>query len=183
MKIICILFLSSVVAFSNKVTSFYSSTNRKHVAVLESSEHLENPEIDYFVELCPGYGGYELLHQGGDGRSTVEVKYGEKVSDLYRATFKASPGTFSHVANDVVEWRGVVKGKSFIPHAIIYRYSGTVDEEKQTQKSVLLVIAINKGDAKLLGACSGKDESQKARALADSILKNPTKTITPAKKP
>ncbi len=143
--------------------------------MLESSEHSKDPEIDYFVELCPGYGGYELLHQGGDLRSIIEIKYGEKVSDLYEATAKHNPGNFAHKANDVVEWRGVIKGKSFIPHAIIYRYSGIIDEEKQTQKSVLIVIALNKGDAKVLGSCSGKDESEEARKLADSILNSPIK--------
>ena len=172
MKIFILLLMSSVVALSNKVTSFYSSTNSKHVAVLESSEHSKESEIDYFVELCPGYGGYELLHQGGDSRSIIEIKYGEKVSDLYEATTKHNPGNFAHKANDVVEWRGVIKDKSFIPHAIIYRYSGVVDEEKQTQKSVLIVIALNKGEAIVLGACSGKDESEQARRLADSILTN-----------
>ncbi|MGJ8654879.1 MAG: hypothetical protein ACSHX6_00405 [Akkermansiaceae bacterium] len=183
MKIFAFLILSSLVALPNTITSFYSSTNRKHVAVLESSELLENPEIDFFVELCPGFGGYELLHHGGDGRSIIEIKYGEKVSDLYRDTLKASPGVFAHVANEVVEWRGVVKGQSFTPHAIIYRYSGTSDEAKQSMKSVLLVIALNKGDSKLLGSFSGKDESEKARALADTLLKEPAKKATPTTQP
>jgi hypothetical protein len=70
-------------ADSGKPTSYYSNTNTKNVAVLESSEFEKDPEIDHFVELCPGYGGYELIHHGGDLRSVVDIKYGETISELY----------------------------------------------------------------------------------------------------
>ncbi len=157
-----------------KIVSFYSSTNAKHVASISNSEREKDPEIDYFIDLCPGYGGYELVHSGSDLRSVVNIKFGDKISKLFGDTMNQAPGQFAHKANDVVEWRGTLKGSHFVPHAIIYRFSGSTepdDNGKQLEKTNLIVVALNKGDAKVLGSLSGKDEGEKARQLADSVLK------------
>ena len=126
-----LLFL--VVAEAGKVTSFYSTTARKSVAVLEDSSLEKEPEIDHFKHLCPGYGGYELIHLGGDLRSAIEVKFGETVSEIYGETMNHAPGMFAHKANDVVEWRGVLEGEQFVPHALIYRLAGSVDQADGSQ--------------------------------------------------
>jgi len=55
------------------------------------------------------------------------VKFGKKISKIYQATHKHAPGAFGHKANDIVEWRGVLDGQDFVPHAIICRLTGSVD--------------------------------------------------------
>lgn len=162
-----------VVAEAGKVTSFYSTTARKSVAVLQDSTLEEEPEIDHFKHLCPGYGGYELIHLGGDLRSAMEVKFGKTVSEIYGETMNHAPGMFAHKANDVVEWRGVLEGEHFVPHAIIYRLAGSVDQADggQVTKTALIVVALRQGKAAVLGAFSGDDEGEKARALADTEVR------------
>lgn len=71
--------------------------------------------------------------------------------------------------NDVVEWRGIKKGDVFTPYAIIYRVEAQDPEDYDKSYSTLLVIALNKGDAKLLGVAHGKNEDAEAKKLADTV--------------
>ena len=156
--------------FAQKPTSVYTSTALKDVKVLSSSELEKEPEIDHFEHLCEGLGGYELLHRSGDARSWIEVRFGKKTSDLYGATMGAGRGFFVHKQNDVVEWRGIKKGGVFTPYAIIYRVEAQDPEDSTKSNSTLLVIALNEGDAKLLGVAHGKDEDAEAKKLADTVV-------------
>lgn len=157
------------VCWGQKVTSFYSSTNPKVVAVLSDSALEKEPEIDHFEHLCPGYGGYELLHLGGDLRSWIEVRFQGVTSHLYQDSMKASGGGFPYKANDIVEWRGVLKGKVFTPYALIYRMQAQDLEHEGKSLSRLIVVALNKGNAKVLGATSGKNADAEAKKLADQV--------------
>ncbi|MGF1656278.1 MAG: hypothetical protein ACFCU3_04780 [Verrucomicrobiales bacterium] len=165
------LFLSTFLtsaAWAQEPTSFYSTTAQKFIATLQSSAFEENPDIDYFHAVCPGYGGYELIFEGGDARSWLNVKYGSTISDLRRVTMDAAEGTFPQKANDVVEWRGIVRDETFVPYAIIYRVeAGKPESETDETFTKLLVIELNKGNANLLGTLSGENEGEQARALAD----------------
>lgn len=167
MKFVMTFFLLCVPCFAGKITSFYSSTDPKHVAVLSDSALEKEPEIDHFEHLCPGYGGYELLHRSGDLRSWIDVRFQGKTSDLYGDVMKAGRGFFVHKANHVVEWRGVREGDVFTPFALIYRVNAQDPENPEKSHSTLIVIALNKGDAKLLGTASGKNEDADAKKLAD----------------
>lgn len=162
-KSLIIYFLLCVPCFAGKIVSFYSSTDPKHVAVLSDSALEKEPGIDHFVHLCPGYGGYELLHRSGDLRSWIDVRFQGKTSDLYNA----GRGHFIHKANHVVEWRGVREGDVFTPFALIYRINAQDLENPDKTHTTLIVIALNKGDAKLLGTASGKNEDADAKKLAD----------------
>ena len=164
-----ILCLGIQVCSAQKVTSFYSSTNVKVVAVLSSSALEKEPEIDHFEHLCPGYGGYELLHRGGDARSWLDVRYRGKTSDLYVKTMAASGGTFPYKANDMVEWRGVLKERVFTPYAVIYRMQAQDPNEDEKSFSRLIVVALNQGNAKILGATSGANADAEAKKLADTV--------------
>ncbi len=97
----------------------------------------------------------------------MNIKYGEKKSDLFGAIGDAAGGYFPAKSNDVIEWRGVKTEKGFKPYAIIYRVIVSNDGVKDSTK--LLVISLNKGDSKVLGVTSGKDENKKARDLADKV--------------
>lgn len=154
-------------AWAQTPGSFYSTTADKFVATVESSEFEDDPVIDHFRAICPGYGGYELLFEGGDARSWINIKYGDVTSDLRQVTMDAAAGMFPGKANDIVEWRGIVRDKSFIPYAIIYRIEAGKPASDETFTK-LLVIALDQGKAKLLGAFQGEKAGQKARALADA---------------
>jgi hypothetical protein len=167
MKHLLLFLLFCSPCLAGKITSFYSSTEAKRVAVISDSSLEKEPEIDHFKHLCPGYGGYELLHLGGDLRSWIEVRYQGKTSDLYAGTMNAGRGHFVHKINDTVEWRGTLDGDVFTPHAIIYRVSAQDAENVNKHHTTLVVIALNKGDAKILGTASGKNEDADARKLAD----------------
>lgn len=165
------LFLTSV-CLAREKTSFYSSTEKKVVAVLSSSDLEKEPEIDHFKHLCPGYGGYELFHRSGDARSWIDVRFNGKTSDLRNPTMKAGRGGFVWKENDIVEWRGLLEGDVFTPYAIIYRVtaSNMEDPEKFGENiSTLVVIALNQGDAKIIGTAHGKNEDAEAKKLADSV--------------
>jgi hypothetical protein len=90
------------------------------------------------------------------------------ISDLYQATMNAGRGHFVFKQNDIVEWRGVLEGNVFTPFAIIYRVTAQDPEDHGKSLSTLLVIALNKGDAKLLGMAFGKNEDAEAKKLADT---------------
>lgn len=155
---------------AGKVTSFYSSTAEKFTALVKSSEFEKEPEIDYFSAICPGYGGYELILQGGDARSWINVRYKGQTSDLYVKSMELARGGFPNKANDVVEWRGIVKDGDFKPYAIIYRIDAANDEGV-TDRTTLLVIALNEGKSQIIGSAHGKGEDAKAKAIADAWWK------------
>jgi len=167
MKHLWIFCLLCLPCFAGKITSFYSSTEQKNVAVISSSDLEKDPEIDHFEHLCPGYGGYELLHRGGDLRSHLDVRYQGKTSDLNAATMDAGRGLFVHKANDTVEWRGILEGNVFTPYAIIYRVSAQDPENEQKSRNTLIIVALHQGEAKILGTASGSNEDADAKKIAD----------------
>lgn len=167
-SLLLIPLLLSSHCLAQKITSFYSSTEPKVVAVLSDSALEKEPEIDHFEHLCPGYGGYELFHRSGDARSWIDVRLGAKTSNLYQTTMQAGRGMFVSKQNDIVEWRGVLEGDVFIPFAIIYRVSAQDPEDYEKRNSTLIVIDLNKGDAKILGTTHGKNEDAEAKKLADA---------------
>lgn len=140
------------------------------VKILEDSSLEKDPEIDHFKHLCPGLGGYQVLHEGGDLRSWVNLKFGDKVSDLRAATLAACPGHFPSKANDVVQWRGVRKDGKFVPYAVIYRMISDDEENKKTYET-LVVIKLDKERSRVVGKAEGKDANEKAEQLADKLCR------------
>ena len=168
-RILLLTFLLLGTCLAQKPTSIYTSTALKDVTVISSSDLEEDPEIDHFEHLCKGMGGYQLLHRSGDARSWIDVRLKDTTSDLYSATMQAGRGMFVAKQNDVVEWRGIKKGKTFTPYAIIYRVIAQDPEDPDKSNSTLLVIALNNGKAKLLGVRHGKNEDAEAKKLADTV--------------
>jgi len=160
----CLLFF--IDARAGEPTSEYSST--KTGKLLKQST--DKDEIDFFEVRCKGYGGYELMFEGEDARSWLNIKYGTIVVDLMNATFALSPGHFPNKANDVVEWRGLnVKGQ-FMPYAIIYRLNGQDDKNPEQLKSCLIVIKLDKENSAVVGYTEGKNEDADAKRLADQYI-------------
>lgn len=172
-----VLILGSLFAASlraeDRVVSAFSSLNAKHALGLTDSAADKNAEIDYFSRICPGYAGMELIHEGGDLRSWLKVRKGKKVTALDGLPAilpKEFAWEFPDVSGELVEWRGVLKGDVFQPHAIIFRVTGSdsTKGDKPVTRSCLVVASLAEdGTAKLIGAAMGKDEDKKAAALAD----------------
>jgi hypothetical protein len=106
------------------------------------------------------------VHLSGDERSWINIRFGKRMVDLYHDTMAAAGGTFPHKANDVVEWRGVVKNGQFIPYAIIYRIAAGNDETRKVHTR-LIVIKLDKERSKVIGHAQGANEEAEARAIAD----------------
>ncbi len=140
------------------------------VKILEDSSLEKNPEIDHFRHLCPGLGGYQVIHEGGDLRSWLNFKIGDKVTDLYADTMGACPGQFPAKANDTVQWRGIRKDGRFVPYAVIYRMRSSSDDSKSTFDT-LVVIKLDGEKSRVVGKASGKNANEKAEELADKLCR------------
>ncbi len=156
-----------VVAGEMAPVSEFTTTDAKKVKVLEDSSLEKNPEIDHFKHLCPGLGGYQVIHEGADLRSWINLVYDGKTTDLSGATWSVCPGQFPAKANDVVQWRGFRKGGKFEPFAIIYRMMSNADDEQQTRIETFVVIKLERGESKVVGGVPAVEGIGKAEAMAD----------------
>ncbi len=161
----------SASAAEPKPESEFTTTDPKKVRILEDSALEKEPEIDHFKHLCPGLGGYQVIHEGGDLRSWINLVYDGRKTDLMGDTLAACPGQFPAKANNVVQWRGFRRGDSFAPYAIIYRMVSSKDDEKQTPLETLVIIKLDKSRSRVVGHVSAKEGNEKAEALADKLCK------------
>lgn len=154
-----------------KPVSEFTTTDPKKVKILEDSLREKNPEIDHFKHLCPGLGGYKIIHEGGDLRSWINLQFGGKTTNLQGATRAACPGQFPAKRNDVVQWRGFRTGKDFVPYAIIFRMTSSADDDKQTPIETLIVIKLDKEKSRVVGHVSAKEGNAKAEEMADRLAR------------
>jgi hypothetical protein len=163
--------LATASAADPKPDSEFTTTDPKKVKILEDSSREKDPEIDHFKHLCPGLGGYQVIHEGGDLRSWINLIYDGSKTDLMNATLTACPGQFPAKANNVVQWRGFRKGDTFVPYAIIYRMMSSADDEKQTRLETLIIIKLDKDKSTVVGHVPAKEGNEKAEMLADKLCK------------
>jgi hypothetical protein len=149
--------------------SEFTTTDPKKVKILEDSTLEKNPGIDHFRHLCPGLGGYQVIHEGSDLRSWINLKINGKATDLRSATLTRIPGQFPSKANDVVQWRGFRRGGTFQPFAIIYRMRSSTDEEKPKPIDTFVIIKLDKENPKVVAHVPGKDGNEKAEQVADKL--------------
>ena len=154
-----------------KPASEFTTTDPKKVKILEDSSLEKDPEIDHFKHLCPGLGGYQVIHEGGDLRSWINLSIDGKTTDLMGATLAACPGQFPAKANDVVQWRGFRQGGGFAPYAIIFRMVSSSADEKQTPIETLVIIKLDRGKSRVVGHLPGKEGNEKAEAMADRLCR------------
>ena len=151
--------------------SEFTTTDPQKVKILEDSSREKNPEIDHFRHLCPGLGGYQVIHEGGDLRSWINLVYDGGKTDLMSETLSACPGQFPAKANNVVQWRGFRKGGSFVPYAIIYRMMSSADDAKQTRLETLVIIKLDGQKSRVVGHVDSKEGNEKAEMLADKLCR------------
>lgn len=151
--------------------SEFTTTDPKKVKILEDSSLEKDPQIDHFRHLCPGLGGYKVIHEGGDSRSWINLSYDGQKTDLMGATLSACPGQFPNKANHVVQWRGFRKGDAFIPYAIIYRMVSSSDDEKQTPLETFIIIKLDQADSAIVAHVPAKEGNEKAEAVADKLCR------------
>src|ERR1700687_4668876 len=153
--------LDAVVIARDNVTSKFTSTAPKDSVIINRSGQ---DEIESFSALCPGFGDYQLILEEYDGRSWINVKYGNTVVDL-----RYGWAGFPAKANDLVEWRGILKGDTFVPYAIIYRLK-MFDSQARRDRSRLIVIKLDGDKSAIVGETQGADEDTKAKKIADMVL-------------
>ena len=151
-----------------KPVSEFTTTDPKKVKVLEDSSREKNPEIDHFKYLCPGLGGYQVLFEGLDLRSWINLIINGQTVDLRGDTLTPCPGQFPAKANDVVEWRGFRKGNAFVPYAVIYRMVSYTDDSKRTFETPI-IIKLDGKNSKVVAHVSGQEGNEKAEAVADKL--------------
>ncbi|MBB5032720.1 hypothetical protein [Prosthecobacter vanneervenii] len=169
--LIALLLLSSATlrADEPKPDSEFTTTDPKKVKILEDSSREKDTEIDHFRHLCPGLGGYQIIHEGGDLRSWINLIYDGGKTDLMNDTLSACPGQFPAKANNVVQWRGFRKGGSFMPYAVIYRMMSSADDAKQTRLETLVIIKLDGRKSRVVGHVDSKEGNEKAEILADKL--------------
>ena len=79
-------------ASAQEPTSEFTTTDPAKVKVMEHFTREKDGVMDSFRHLCPGLGGYQVIHEGGDDRSWINLRFGGKLTDLYAATMAACPG-------------------------------------------------------------------------------------------
>ena len=149
----------------------FTTTDPARVKIIEDSSREKNPEIDHFKHLCPGFGGYQVMHEGGDARSWINLLFDGKVTDLAADTLSACPGQFPVKANNTVEWRGFRKGRDFVPYAIIYRMMSSSSDEQQRRIETLIIIKLDGKNSRVVGHVSGPEGTEKAEEMADRLCR------------
>jgi hypothetical protein len=147
-----------------RVGSKYMSTARAKSLSFKDQSNI--PEGG-FEAVFAGLGGYQLVHVSGDERSWINIRFGRRMVNLYSDTMAAAGGTFPHKANDVVEWRGLMKNGRFVPYAIIYRIAAGNAETRKVHTR-LIVIKLDKERSKVIGHAQGANDEVEARAIADN---------------
>lgn len=153
-----------------KPASEFTTTDPKKVKILEDSALEKDPEIDHFKHLCPGLGGYQVIHEGGDLRSWVNLQIEGKTTDLMDDTLSACPGHFPSKANDVIQWRGYREGGRFIPYGIIYRMQSSSDPPGKTFET-FIIIRLEGAKSRVVGHLSAQEGNAKAEELADRLCR------------
>lgn len=145
-----------------KPTSEFTTTDLKKVKLLERA-----PESSASY-LCPGFGQYRIVYQMAEGRSWVDVLFGETLVALSTDTFGACQGVNPWKANAVVQWRGYRKGNQFVPYGLIYRmYSEGATAKKPYD--TLLIVKLDGAQTRVVGKVPGSAGNQAAENLADRL--------------
>jgi hypothetical protein len=145
-----------------KPTSEFTTTDLKKVKLLERASESSA------TYLCPGFGQYRIVYQMAEGRSWVDVLYGNTLVALSTDTFSACQGVNPWKANAVVQWRGYRKGNQFVPYGLIYRmYSESATAQKP--HDALVIVKLDGAQTRVVGKVPGNAGNQAAENLADRL--------------
>ncbi len=149
-------------ASASKPTSEFTTTDLKKIKLLERASEASA------TYLCPGFGKYQIVYQTADGRSWVDVLFGDTVVSLSGDTFNACPGGNPWKANAVVQWRGYRKGNQFTPYGLIYRmYSENPTAQKPYD--TLVIVKLDGAETRVVGKVPGNAGNLAAENLADRL--------------
>lgn len=133
----------------------------------EDKSELIEEGVDSFKLRCKGVAGYEVIFEGSNGRSWLNLVYDSEQTDLMNDILNELPGQFGSKANDVVQWRGYKEDGKFVPYALIFRMKSSVDGEPQ---ETLVVIKLAGAGSMVVGSVpSNKGGNEGAEALADKL--------------
>jgi len=150
----------------NAITSQYTSLEEKDCQTLQTDEDTGG-EL-WFVEECPGVGGYRVRVQYDDARASIILvtsKGKQQPLDFERTITHA----LSHLGKKL-EWR---LEKGITPVAMIVRVYYR-EEPEAPQISVLAVIKVSSQQSCIVAKIpAGSHANQKARAIADTAADRP----------
>lgn len=152
---------------SANASSFHTTLKWDDCRTTKSSEWEPDEPGNYFAQECPGFGGYQVFHNGDDGRSWLTIKNDRLTLDLLSAVTKHASGSFPAVSGDSLEWRYRKRGPLY---ALIFKVDSQDRSDADKTVSQWFVLRVKKEKICVLGAYSTRDE---AVAKADSGLKCP----------
>jgi hypothetical protein len=120
-------------------------------------------------QVCPGWGGYPVIVNGGDLRMSVFYGFPKAADDTTWESFVA----FNSVGPKI-EWRIEVDGEKKVPFATIHRWFVNDDPENPDAKTEVLVVEkvgrLGEGDGCAVGlvmASGNPQANDTARRIAD----------------
>ena len=161
---ICILFLMSL-SVPAEPLSTYTSVEPKDCVTIDSAEHYQEPEIDFYQAECPSFGPYRLLVTGGDIRYSIRLRYADIIFPLMELS------SFHDLGSKRVEWRYEREKTDANNYrinykALIYRLNYSTEAG---DKQALIVTRLNHEKSCVIGVIEQSDDMNKrARDLADS---------------
>lgn len=144
--------------------SVYSSLEERDCVVADAASLHEDPEIDFLVSECPGFGGYQLRVSGSDLRYPLSLIYNTKEIELTRIH------SFHSATSPKVEWLFErIKEEPLVRYkALIHRVHLEQDQNKNGE--VLIVTKLNKEDSCPVAVVkASKTMNEEARAIAESV--------------
>jgi hypothetical protein len=152
-----------------KSTSEYTSLS--NCKMLINSEDDPEAPIDYFLSVCKGREGMDVVFAGGDSRSWIDLApAGTKFDHVegWGLTMDQAQGQFPNIAGNKLEWRyndGKLTG-------LIVRTTGQ-DPDSLNSRETLTVVRLDARDKTkgcVIGVVNAKkpNANLKARMIADS---------------
>lgn len=144
--------------------SVYSSLEEGSCVIADAASLHKDPEIDFLVSECPGFGGYQLKVAGGDLRYPLSLVFHGKEIELTRIH------SFHSVASPRVEW--VFERISEEPlvryKALIHRIR--LEQDNNKDGDILIVTKLNKEDSCPVAVIKASQSmNEEARSIAENI--------------
>jgi hypothetical protein len=148
--------------------SVYTSLSSKQCKTLKLYKEGEGS-----IQSCAGVGGYKLLVEEGDLRTTITVvaPNGRKHPLHY---WQVVTNAFSTVG-DKAEWRVIKSGRRLVPRALIVRVNAS--ENAENSEKITSYLAVAKITPQKICVTRkinpGATQNEEARSAADSSVNSP----------
>lgn len=177
-SIITVLAVLITATFAQGATPFTPTAgvtvelNDRACVMIDGDVFLPQPEIDFFTQECVGFGGWRVIHHGGDARSYVRFMNGKTQFSVDQAI--QSLGHFPNVGGKVEFRVQRVQGKSATVTSALVAFSAQdVDDYQKSHFRVAIVklSTVNSCVIAQIEATSETDEIAWAKARTEADAK------------